>query len=193
MFAQRRRRRTVAVLGSTLVMTAALMVLTVGCTPPAVTSPPLTPSGDPIFESDESAFEASSAVYRDYLAMVDLILSEGGSGPERIDQVSAPPFSDQIKADFLDYKSKSLRTSGVTTTKSLTFQSQSESQGGVTVTLYACDDVSGVDVIDANDQSIVSPHRDPTTPYEVTIGGLDENGLRVTGKSFWTGADFCDE
>lgn len=165
-----------------------------GCGPAEKPAPSTTSQTD---QSDDQWSKAdvlagATAAYSRYLVLADQILADGGLAPERIENVASPEFAKQFSSEVAQYSSAGLKTVGATTTKSVELQSWSSSGGLLQVSLYICEDVSGVDVVDASGASVVSPNRDATTPYAVVFEGDDIGSLILDSKDLWTGADFCD-
>jgi hypothetical protein len=166
----------------------------VGCGPTEKPSPsttfPTEKSGEQWSKADVLA--EASAAYGRYLVAADQILADGGLAPERIENFASPEFAKQFSSEVAQYSSAGLKAVGSTMTKSVELQSWSSSGGRLQVSLYICEDVSGVDVVDASGASVVSPDRDATTPYAVVLEGDDIGALILNSKDLWTGADFCD-
>jgi len=187
-----RRLRTVPPLAI-----AALVACSVaGCLPldPAPV-PTIAPTGTPLFSSDEEALAAAEEAYGAYLAVSGQILNEGGAQPERIDEVVTPERAVVEKAGYLEFESAGRRTVGRTTffgTVLQRFESET-TDGQDVVTVYLCSDVSGVDVLDAAGNSVVSPDRPSLTPFEVAFDTADGTvvTLVVSRKDPWSDSGVC--
>jgi hypothetical protein len=143
-------------------------------------------------QSRESVSAASRIAYDKYLGVADQILTDSGAAPERIQSVATDAFAQDFAEDIAEYVAAGLRAEGSTAVLSFDIQSWNQDGDGYNVTAYICDDVSAVDVLDGNGESIVAANRDPTTPYQVHFEGDDLDELRVSVKDLWTGADFCE-
>lgn len=175
-------RRT-AHLSAALLLTA--LVLT-GCTTPTPmpTAPP-EPSIAPVFASDEEALAAAEEAYGRFLATLDQIFIDGGSDPERLRQVASEEIFLHESGGFEQLRREGLRGVGATTS-TLTFQSANLTAGEVTV--YACDDISGTDIVDAAGNSVVADRRVVQYQYEVLLG---ENPMIVRSRTPWDGSSVC--
>ena len=187
-----RRLRTVPPLAI-----AALIACSVaGCLPldPAPV-PTIAPTGTPLFSSDEEALAAAEEAYGAYLAVSGQILNEGGAQPERIDEVVTPERAAIEKASYSDLGNAGLRTVGRTTffgTVLQRFDTESP-DGRDVVSVYLCSDVSGVDVLDAAGNSVVSPNRPALTPFEVAFDLAGGGGMTlvVSRKEPWPESGVC--
>ena len=153
-------------------------------------TPPATDAAD---VSDQEIYASLTESYSAYLKVADQILTDGGKSPERIRSVSTEAFASSFAADAEEYASANLRSVGSTAAKTLELQSWTRQSNAFNVTAYVCDDVSGIDVLNGDGSTVVSPDRDPTTPYEVSFEGDSIDQLLVSSKTLWTGTDFCDE
>ena len=156
----------------------------------------IAPTGTPLFSSDEEALAAAEEAYAAYLAVSDQILNEGGADPERIDEVVTPEISAIEKAGYLDLANAGLRTVGRTTFFGTVLQrfEAEPANGRDVVTVYLCSDVSGVDVLDAGGNSVVSPDRPPLTAFEVAFD-LADGGvmtLVVSREEPWPDSGVCE-
>jgi hypothetical protein len=141
---------------------------------------------------DETVSESTRVAYENYLRIADQVLADGGLSPNRIKAVTTGEFAQTFEGEVVEYSSAGLRTVGSTETKSFELQSWFIQGTTFTATAYVCDDVSGIDVLNSEGMSIVSPDRDATTPYAVTFQGDALDELVVSAKELWAGTDFCD-
>jgi hypothetical protein len=176
----------------TAVACACLIALS-GCatpaTPRATTNPP---TAAPVFESDEEALAAATEAYANYQQMADLITADGGSRPERI----APFVSDgylstevQQYAGYQDAKAHSVgeTTFVVADAQRLDYLNKNDTS----ITLYICDDVSGIDVRNEADESLVSETRNEVTPFQVGFVLNKDDVLVVDSRDVWEQESFC--
>lgn len=135
---------------------------------PAPSSPaPTTATRTPPSET-ETASEAASALLRKYFATVDQLRQQ----PKRpISELGAVAISTQLAAQeklIQTQRSNGLRQTGSTTIAKLTVQSvnldNTDPRAGKvpTVQIDICYDVSGVDILDKDGKSVVSPDRPET-------------------------------
>ncbi|GAB3607128.1 hypothetical protein GCM10027413_25370 [Conyzicola nivalis] len=143
-----------------------------GCAPegPKADEKP-SPTATPLFASDEEALAAAEEAYAAYVQLTDAILAAGGSGIERLGEVAA---GQQLRTDadeIGELATLGYRTVGQTTFSDFALQGYDRdgADGIAVVTAYVCEDVSGVDVLDANGISVVEVSRPDRAKYEVTF------------------------
>jgi hypothetical protein len=180
------RIRTLAAAG-----TGALLVLT-GCVgaDPLPTLPP-EPTSTPIFASEEEALDAAEEAYAAYSVASDLISSDGGVEPERIQPfVTVDQFERELEtAEF--FRSNGWRTIGSPWTSKFDLQQYSELAGGAEVVVYVCLDVSAVAVVDESGTDVTPSDREPIVPLEVLFLAGPDDVLLVASSEQWPGASFC--
>lgn len=173
----------------------ALVVLVSGCVPqsPAPVPSPAEPSYTPLFASDEEALAAAEEAYREYQAMSNLIINEGGRNPERIAPFVTEEYY-EVELDAFAYFSDSLlRGIGEATFDSIQLQ-QTYATGTETavVAVYLCLDVSATQIVDAEGNT-VTPERDVRGLFEVNFEAT--RGAPVTmllsHSQLWQGEDTC--
>jgi hypothetical protein len=169
----------------------ALLVLT-GCVggDPLPTLPP-EPTSTPIFASEEEALAAAEEAYAAYSAASDLISSEGGVGPERIQPfVTLGQFERELEtAEF--FRSNGWRTIGSPLTTRFDLQQYNELLGSAEVIVYVCLDVSAVAVVDERGTDVTPTDREPVVPLEVLFLAGPDDVLLVASSEQWPGASFC--
>jgi Na+-transporting methylmalonyl-CoA/oxaloacetate decarboxylase gamma subunit len=184
-------QRDLLVLG-TLVLLGTLALT--GCTPePAPRASETTaPTDAPVFASDEEALAAATEAYAAYLRTSDEISAAGGVGAERMETLVS---TDVLKSElegFKGFADADARTVGATSfivhsMKSARYLRPEQTS----ISLYVCEDVTGLDVIDSMGISLVSASRQPVTPFEVLFqmdAGLQ---LILEDRSVWRGESFC--
>lgn len=175
-------------LGLTLIAAAGLAA----CSDEDPVQPPDPgPSRTPVFASEEEALAAAEALYGEYQAAANALGQSGWVEPAALE-----PF---VRGDALDDErsaSESFRELGYTQVGFATFDSftlqqvEDDGPGTVRITAYVCDDVTGVDVVDASGASIVAPTRPDRQALEIEVD--DEDGdLKISRSEAWTGQDFC--
>ena len=167
----------------------ALALVLSGCVPkttPAGPSP--QPSTTPVFANEAEALAAATKAYAAYVRVSDEILADGGNNPGRIDEVVT---GSQLAADLSGFASA--REAGVHSVGSTTFESvvlqqynNAHSKNDV-VSIYLCENVSSVDVLNASGVSIVTAGRPNRVKYQVTFDRSKEPSLDilVASKSAW--------
>jgi hypothetical protein len=58
--------------------------------------------------------------------------------------------------------------------------------------MYACEDLTGVDVRDDAGNSLIDPSRANFVAYEVRVEGDSANRLVVVANRYWSGGGVCD-
>ena len=188
-----RRRATLRAAG-TLASVAALALTLTACIGAPAPSPTPTPSSsaEPIFASDEEALAAAEAAYRAFLETSVAVTNDGGTGPERLQAVAIGSALDAERATAERFRDEGLRTAGTAkfTVNDLQAVTADDSRGTI-VTLYVCDDIRDLDLLDASGGSLVVEGRVVDIPYTVVIEGVDAEVLRVSEKDLWTRENFC--
>ena len=171
---------------TTIAAVAIGVMLLSGCLPQQPTAPPPPePTAAPIFASDEEALAAATAAYAAYVKLADQVFVEGGTDPERLAKVATGNFAAASIAGFEDIEKKGWRSTGGTTFDGVTLQRLDPTSGAEAVmTVYLCEDVSEVDVVDSVGVSVVSLNRPPRTLLEVTFDRLEQS-LLVSSREPW--------
>ena len=142
----------------------------------------------PVFASDEEALAAAKKAYAAYLKASDAITGDGGQDPERIATFVSDDLLNSELQGFAGYAAAGAHSVGSTTFKVLGVQSIESS--GALISLYICEDVSGLDVVDAEGVTLVSPSRKPITPFEVGFE-MGDDSLILGYRGVWEGGSFC--
>jgi hypothetical protein len=173
---------------ATLAGAGLIVIALAGCATPASPLSTPTPSAmhTPVFASDEEALKAATDAYAAYLAMSDTILADGGANPERLKEVASGEALVRADADVKVYSARKLHATGSTHFDSMKIQSYSP-----LLSAYVCEDVSGIDVLDAQGTSLVKPDRDTRTPFEVGFEVQADGRLLLKQRTLWTGTDIC--
>ena len=181
-----------------LVVAGIALLALVGCVPddaPIIPSP--LPSSTPIFASDEEALAAAEEALVAYYEVSDLIITEGGTHPERLLAVATDEVLASESTGYAQLIDQGWHGSGQTTVDTVSLQAfdPTAAEGSEVVTIYACVDISAFDLMDANGVSIVGPGRIVRTAFEATflMDQTAERGLLLMRKEQWTGEDFCDD
>jgi predicted flap endonuclease-1-like 5' DNA nuclease len=159
-------------------------------TPGPTKSPVPTAKHTPAFASDAEALKAATDAYAAYLKMSDTILSEGADRPDRFRQVATGDALRTALDGVGTYAERGLHTTGRTTFDSARIQSIHDGRPH-SVSIYVCDDVSNIDVVDSAGRSLVKPDRNPRTPFIVTVDFENTASKLVSGRTLWEGKDFC--
>lgn len=144
------------------------------------------PFSKPLFSTDNQALMLATDAYAAYLRVSDEIFAEGGLHPERLRQVATGEALTQLEPDFLTYAERHWHITGNTAFDSVRLQSSSAR----VVTIYVCEDVSNVNVIDASGASLVGGSGDTRLPFQAQLVQRAHR-LVLASKTAWTGVDFC--
>jgi hypothetical protein len=149
-----------------------------------------TPSSTPLFASDEEALAAAERAYAAYVQSTDEILASGGIGVERLSDVATGRQLDTDSKEIRELATMGYRTVGSTVVSNVSLQEFARDQpdGEAVVSIYVCEDVSGVDVLDANGLSVVEDSRPDRVMYEVTFDAPDPHfaQLLVSKREPWS-------
>lgn len=184
-----RNARAVVGLPIGLLLGAALLT---GCSTPAPSPDPmlraraLSPASAPVFASDEEALAAAEAAYARYVEVVDQVFIDGGANPERMEEVATGEYLQVALAGFETVRSAGWRSTGGTVFRDLSLQDYSVGRGTDNqIAVYVCEDISAVDVIDANGVSVVSPDRPPSTLFAATLDASGEEWV-LSSHEVWS-------
>jgi len=145
-----------------------------------------TPSATPVFASEEEALAAAEVAYGEYVAVASKIFADGGAGADRL---RAAATGAQLEADLAGFR-EVLRlgqySTGTTTFERFELQQYNPDSSKEIVVVYVCEDITDVDVLDQDGNSIVSPSRPDLTTYELAFD-VAEVGTRllVSRKEAW--------
>ncbi|GAA1703927.1 hypothetical protein GCM10009792_25050 [Microcella alkalica] len=156
-----------------------------GCSPEAaVPSAPPAAEAEPLFASDEEALAAAEAAYAEYLAVVNTVLQEGGTDPERI----RPLVSNEVWTDDLQgaerWQQEGLISIGETRLEKSVLQQVISTESSTEVVTYNCLSNTGVDVLNEAGESVVSADR--PTAYVI------ESVVSFTAPEDWTLEEYSE-
>jgi hypothetical protein len=166
---------------------AVILMAMTGCvdpSPPVTPSP--TPSATPVFASEEEALAAAEAAYREYLAVSDAILQDGGVNGERIAPLVTPDELEDTLDGFRSFEDLQRRSVGATKFDSMTIARLDDAF----LDVYVCLDVGQVRILDQNGADVTVLDRQERLPLQV---GFERSGrsLLVARSESWTGDNFC--
>lgn len=163
-------RRALSVLSASALVIAGL----VGCTPAPEPEP--EPTKTELFASDEEAFAAAEETYTDYTEAVN---AADLSSPESIEPVYAllvNPARAASKENYTTYHAEGITRVGDTRFDSFTPVSYED---GV-ITIRVCVDVSDVELVNEQGDSVVPADRVDRQPLEIEmVGGNSPTGLVI--------------
>ena len=147
--------------------TAALALLAAvalaGCSTPEPSPTATTVTRAPLFASDAEALAAATKAYAAYLKVSDEISHDGGRNPERIKPYATGNALDLALKSAQQFRDADAHAIGETKLSDVALQRSSDDSAVV----YACEDVSGVDIIGRDGTSLVPSDR--RTRYSVQI------------------------
>jgi hypothetical protein len=168
---------------------AAALALTACVATPGDTKPTPSPSATPLFSSDEEALAAAEEAYAAYLRVSDQILMDGGNEPERLLEVATNDVLANEESGYDKAKAVGLRSTGGSSFDQMRIQSVDDRS----LTVYLCKDVSRVDILDVNGQSVVPSSRPDRYPLSIEFQSVDDRTkLVVSNVSDWEGENFCE-
>lgn len=173
---------------------ACLLLLSVSGCAEAPTSAPTSspPTPTPVFASDEEALAAATEAYANYQAMADEITGDGGDAPERIAKYVSEEYLPDEVHQYEGYKQANARSVGATAFVVHSAQRLDYLDASATsLSLYICDDVSGIEVLDETGASLVSESRMAITPFEVEFVLDGDGNLVIDSRDVWKQANFC--
>lgn len=165
-----------------------------GCVQPSPhVIPTSEPSSAPIFKSDADALAAAKKAYLAYLAVSDEVLVDGGKNPARMLNVVSP---EELKIEtpgFSEFMTKGWHSTGGTQIARLKLQGYYPASRTGIVVVYACIDVSKVDVVDSAGRSVVSPSRPTKQEFQTTFDTRSRNSkdLILASEIPWKGKSLC--
>jgi hypothetical protein len=180
------------IIGIVVGVTAVLLLA--GCIqPPPPIIPTSGPSAAPVFASDAAALAAAKKAFTGYVAESNTIGNDGGNHPERI----APwVTSSRLKTEttaFAKFAQSGDHLTGGATYAKFALQELDDSNGHVSLTAYACDEVAGTRLINPSGTDITPSTRQDQIPLEIRFENKSKGSsvLLVDGSDPWSGSNFC--
>lgn len=165
----------------------------VGCVPedrPPTSLP--TPSGEPVFESEEEALAAAEDAYAAYLEMSDLIASEGGANPERIADFVTEEREDVELEGFREIAERGIHLDGHTEFETLELQRLQRVGAETEVAFYVCWDASQTRFLNAEGEDITPRDRNDRLMLEVVVSTTGGSlPLVLVSDEAWQSSSAC--
>ena len=165
-----------------------------GCVAPTPDPTPSTsaaPSASPLFDSDEEALAAATEAYAAYQAALDRGFATWES--DNLQDVAVDPALQTAVDDVAEYREQGRRQIGSVLAEKISFLGPDIRAGDEITQVYACLNVSQVDVVDSAGQSTVVPGRPERYPVVATFQWFADEGLfKVSDEEVWEGDNFCD-
>jgi hypothetical protein len=170
-----------------LTLPIALLALLSACVPTPAAAPTPTDAATeaPLFATDEEALAAAEEVYREYVEVSELIVTQGGSEPERIRPFVGDAWYESQLETYEELRLAGRHTSGPS--EIVDFQLQARE--GTELRAYACHDFANVKAVDASGAD-VTPDRPRYAVFLVSFE-LRGQGQLVTGSQLWEAVDRC--
>jgi len=166
----------------------AVVLLLSGCVPtPSPAAPTPKTTAEPVFASEAEALEAATEAYAAYVRVSDEIFMDGGNDAARLNTVATGKQLATNLEGFAEAHSKRYKSSGGTTFDHVALQSFSPDELGDLVTIYVCDDLSSVTVMDSSGQSVVAEGRPNRTGYQASFSysSKSASNLLLSDKEPW--------
>lgn len=173
----------------TAIAALSVVALLSGCTPAKLydKTATSTSSPTPVFASEEEALAAAEEVYARYLEVSSRIMASGGADAEQIKEVTTGEFLQASLQGFREVQMSAYRGEGKVEVRDIRIQSYFQGGGPGFLSVYACEDVSMTDVVDAQGVSVVSPTRPATTIFQTTFD-LEGGQLLISSHESWRNA-----
>ncbi len=183
-----RRRRLLSIL--TVFLGVAL--LTTGCAKEEPKPTP-TPTKTTIFSSEEAALQAAIDTYQKFNAAYFSVLAAGDSDYAEVEEFVTDDYFNLIESDTA-LADEGHHTEGIASFKSAEAISFKQSNKAATIKVRLCQDISAVQVLDANGNNVTDPSRAETIPMLVTfVWNPTQANFDVSKEEPWTGEKFCSE
>jgi hypothetical protein len=193
------RRRYVALIIA-VALTSSLSLPLTGCAavepaaePPTSLrspTPSVPPTPAPIFASGEEALAEARTAYTGYIETADLILTEGGANPERIDEFTSGPLAEYEHSSYEYIRENGIHGIGTSTYSNMTLEwfEPAAVAGNEVVIVSVYSDIRGTDMVDASGQSTQTGEILPLTPFLVSFV-LAEPGQKRLKAEYTTSAE----
>lgn len=146
-----------------------------GCTPTAEPTP--TPS--PAFSSEEEAFAAAEATYREFTRRLNEVDTSDPATFEPLYELSTGDFEKADRKAYSAMHAEGIKVEGET--RILSFAAVESDATHNAVAAVVCLDVSDVEVTDSNGVSQVAPGRPDV--YALRVNFVNERGIYVIGSA----------
>ena len=163
-----------------------------GCTAPE-TIPPATPSPTPastapVLPTNEEALAIVEELVPRFLAAEAKAVQEGDY--DELEVLAAAPYIETVRQGAAALESKGQRLMGLPGVSNFTVQSVQSDQGNVTISTYACQDISAVDVLDSAGNNIQPPDLSDRSTMIYKLTSTDGIFL-IEGVEAWSGNGSC--
>jgi hypothetical protein len=177
---------------TTVAFIGVVTILLTGCAPtPVVITPKPSPSSSPVFASDEDALAAATEAYKKYTQAVDLALSTHDIAA--LADAASDEAMAQVRDRVAEYEASGEHQQGMTTVGSTSLATTGTVlDPGDSMQMYACIDLSDVDIRDSEGVSEVQSDRPTLVPMIIELAWQEStNSLVVTSEELWGGHGVC--
>lgn len=151
-----------------------------------------SPSVAPLFASDEEALAAATEAYEEYLAVSEEIAANPPFLLDALEDLTTPAYLEKEAAVFKSLEDQGLRISGRTSLADAQLQQWfTDPTLGNTVIFYACLDISGAQLIDAEGVNVTSDTREELNNLEVEMIEGPSGRLLMNRSEQWFGEPVC--
>ncbi|GAB2524897.1 hypothetical protein [Paramicrobacterium agarici] len=181
-----RLRRAVA----TLACATAVVAGGTACTPAEPEKTP-TPTRTAIFASEDEALQAAVDVYQQYNAAFFEMTSDPDAGSEKLKPLLTTSFYEELTAGtYLEDKGQ--RTVGTASFGSASMVTLDQNVSSASMTVRLCQDLTNVQIVDAEGNDVTPPERLDIFPVEVAlVWNGESNKLLIEDEGSWRGENFC--
>lgn len=177
----------------TAIAALSVVALLSGCTPakPYDKTATSTSSPTPVFASEEEALAAAEEVYRSYASVSDLIASQGGKDPARIEPFVTSGWLSHEMEVFRQFEQSGKKQLGNSVVRRSSIQSLVSDGGFDYISAYVCVDLSGVSFVDAQGVDVTPLGKGDVIKLLVEFEAVEHDNVRISGSEPWTGELEC--
>jgi len=157
---------------------------------PRIPPPEPAATSTPLFATDQEALEAATAAYEEYLAAVDVLLQDPAGDLNALTAVASGGALLAAEESIQSFIQQGLRTTGPRELTNVVLQRADSDGETVEVGIYVCENVTTVDLLNSDDQSLVEADRPNLTAFEVVLL-FASDGSRVDRRDVWVGGGVC--
>jgi len=158
-----------------------------------VPSAPPSAEAEPLFASDEEALAAAEAAFERYLEVSFAVLADGGTGPERLEEVSTGEILENDLAQAEEYRERGLKQTGDPVVLETALQSYNGGDASdAEVTVYSCLDSFSVQAVDQSGNPVGDSSRQPTVTIENVFVTGPEGELLLKESTLWEDGPECE-
>ncbi|MWB97667.1 hypothetical protein [Agromyces seonyuensis] len=169
----------------------ALLLAMSGCSAADVPEPVATTNAPLEFADEAEARAAAEAAFGRYHDVQQRAWQSGGVDVADFESVAVDDALDGAIIDANGFKDAGLHTVGETSFEVREIQQYWHDDETLFVQFTICEDLSGLDGLNADGESMVSPDRQPFVPYTATAMGSDPDLMKISEYESWRGSNYC--